>query len=191
MRMMFSITIIVLVFITVNKIPNVVGDCEGSTTDTLVFKPGLLPYHNLGHKYQSTAWEVSDQSTSFVGFILILLISKVTVQDPHNDYMTYGPNTPQVPIHQSRVDFLLEIDNNNFDNAQILTLDINDTETSTVLASRIVLRTDFTAASTPQNFSLFFQNSRCSKKLQFRVFYVCCAKIIHYETIVRPLGNTD
>ena len=83
----------------------------------------------------------------------------------------------------------LFIDNNNNDDLQILTLDVNDASTQTVLASVTVHRTDFQTAFQPQNFSASF-TATGAEKLEFRVYYACCVFVEHMQTVlVGPLDD--
>ncbi|CAF1186692.1 unnamed protein product [Didymodactylos carnosus] len=137
----------------------------------LEFYPGTQPYHQTGSRYDNTAWLVS-------------------VQDPPERYLTYGPFTEQwnttVP---SRVDFYLGVDNNVGDPSDLLTVDVNDPGTDRVLTSRNISRLDFGYASVqPQVFSLYF-SSTPGHSLEFRVYYRCCSKIVHYKTVVDELDG--
>lgn len=112
----------------------------------------------------------------------------VTVDDPSNAFLTYGPYITLSDTQSYRVDFTLSIDNNSADTLTILQLDVNDANTQTILSSRNVIRTDFVKANVEQVFSLFFENSP-SYLLEFRVYYYCCAEIIHFSTTVHPLDQ--
>ena len=65
---------------------------------------------------------------------------------------------------------------------------MHDANANIVLANRTIHRTDFFAAKTAQLFSLFFNNDALSSSLEFRVFYVCCAAIMHTNTTVELLN---
>ena len=137
----------------------------------ITYYPGNQPWHLTGQVYESTGWYV-------------------TVENKANTFLTYGPYTNQSnngnklcgPNHQLSVSFTLQIDNNDNDNTQVLTLDVNDEENLVVLNTVDIYRTDFKSAQSPQQFELSFTNPNCSKLLEFRVFYVCCSKIIHFKT---------
>jgi hypothetical protein len=141
--------------------------CTGAT-QPLSFPPSSLPFHLTGAAWPAIpgAWEAN-------------------VSSARQTYLTYGPYTGNVSGAPQVVSFGLLIDNNVHDDTIVAVVDVFDG--SRVLATREIHRRDFANANAKQDFDLFFTNTPCSRRLEFRVFYVCCARVIHASTLVRPL----
>lgn len=149
------------------------SQCTG--TSSLQIFPGLLSYHETGSRVGTTGW-------------------KATVLDKSEAFLTYGPYSNQISSQPSAVSFTLQIDNNIADNIVVAIVDVNDATTQQQLVSREIHRTDFVESNRPQNFTLFFSNTRCSRSVEFRVYYACCSAITHTQTIYwvleeGPLGS--
>eukprot|EP01116_Phalansterium_solitarium_P006220 TRINITY_DN18525_c0_g1_i1.p1 TRINITY_DN18525_c0_g1~~TRINITY_DN18525_c0_g1_i1.p1 ORF type:complete len:544 (+),score=170.09 TRINITY_DN18525_c0_g1_i1:155-1786(+) len=142
---------------------------SSASGQVLVFYPGQSTFHQTGTQ-QGNAWTV-------------------TVADPSQRYMTYGPYTPLVKAGLPyRADFSLSIDNWTADDVDVLRVEVNDADDQVVIASRTIVRTDFVAGlASPRNFSLFFTCATQSSRMEFRVFYSCCSQVTHWVTVVRPL----
>ncbi len=85
-------------------------------------------------------------------------------------YMLYGPYTTSLPVGMLTAKFRMAIDNNNYDNLQVCTIDVCKDQGRTVLASRRISRTDFLARNTFQDFDLNFYNTT-GAQLEFRVYF--------------------
>jgi len=143
------------------------SNCPGNDS-TLHFFPGLSDDHQTGSVFQRTGW-------------------RVTIKDPSRRYLTFGPYTNEISSLPHKVTFLLEIDNTTADNLEILRLDVHDAAGKHVLVQREVRRTDFVISHQPQNFSLSFTNKNCSRSLEFRVYFFCCAQVTHFVSTVKML----
>lgn len=94
----------------------------------------------------------------------------MTVLDPSNTYMSYGPyeNLPNSKNMIAR--FKLRVDNNTAGDIQIARIEVYDAHTDTLLTHRDVRRHDFNNAWQYQNFDLKF-DSTGAEVFEFRVFY--------------------
>lgn len=80
------------------------------------------------------------------------------------------------------------IDNNNADSLQVAQIDIVYNTASTILAVKPLLRTDFTAASAAQQFSLDFTSPSTPQALEFRVYHQATAQITVLNVVVQQLN---
>ena len=137
----------------------------------LVYYPGLQTDHQTGTAFNTTAW-------------------KVTVQDPSERFLTYGPYTRDWnTTAPSKVDFYLGVDNNVADELILVTVDVNDADLNRTLTSRDISRHDFGYGNIQsQIFSLYF-TSTIGHQLEFRVFYHDDSEIVHYKTVVSELDG--
>jgi len=85
-------------------------------------------------------------------------------------YMLYGPYTTSLPSGMLTAKFRMAIDNNNFDNLQVCTIDVCKDQGRTILASRRISRTEFLSKNTFQDFELNFRNTS-GAQLEFRVYF--------------------
>lgn len=107
-------------------------------------------YHQIGRQ-QSGGWSVN-------------------VNDTFNRYMLYGPYTKMTASGARTAKFRVMFDNVTADNLQILTLDVYDANTGTILASKPVRRQDLNAANTYQDITVPF-TSNSTSRLEFRAYY--------------------
>lgn len=137
----------------------------------LVYYPGLQTDHQTGTVFNTTGW-------------------KVTVQDPSERFLTYGPYTRDWnTTAPSKVDFYLGVDNNVADELILVTVDVNDAYMNRTLTSREISRHDFGYGNIQsQIFSLYF-TSTIGHQLEFRVFYHDDSEIVHYKTVVSELDG--
>ena len=85
-------------------------------------------------------------------------------------YMCYGPNTTQIPGGLNNAIFRIMIDIVAAPNDKVVTLDVYDNTSGTVLASVDVYRSEWVANSTYKDFRLNF-TSTAGHELQFRVYW--------------------
>ncbi len=77
--------------------------------------------------------------------------------DPHNaGHMLYGPYTTAWCGFKGEASFSLQVDNNSADDLVVAVLDINDSTTDTILASREVKRKEFASTFQYQSFTVPF-----------------------------------
>jgi hypothetical protein len=91
----------------------------------------------------------------------------VSVSDTPNAYMCFGPYAREVGAGPRTARFTLMLDNVDNDNAPVLTIDVADAATGTVLASRQITRGQFSRPNQFQDFDLSFVSPPGSK-LEFR-----------------------
>lgn len=92
------------------------------------------------------------------------------VTDDDAGYLTYGPYTTSLPPGIYSAEFRLMIDNNTFDDGDVVTIDVVSDEGNTVLAQRTITRTEFEQVGTYQNFRLDFINTT-GEELEFRTYW--------------------
>lgn len=107
---------------------------------------------------------------------------RVTVRDPRNRYMTFGPYVDHYPRTRLSAKFYLKIDNNVADNLKVCRIDVVTNQGHNVLASMDIRRRDFWAPHQYQKFTLPFDYK--GGKLEFRVKYLGYAQIDHDKTII-------
>jgi hypothetical protein len=71
----------------------------------------------------------------------------------------------------------------------VLQLDVRDTVSGAVLAQSTIQRSDFSAANTQQWFSIYFTTPAAAANLEYRVYFVCCAAVVHYITTINACGG--
>ncbi|NMC71332.1 MAG: hypothetical protein GYA57_14875 [Myxococcales bacterium] len=86
-------------------------------------------------------------------------------------HMLYGPYTRDVPAGSRSAAFRMMIDNNSADTLRVVTLDVYDFTTTTVLAQRGVRRNEFSSTMTYQEFYVPFTAPGGSDQLEFRVLW--------------------
>lgn len=91
--------------------------------------------------------------------------------DAPNLHMIYGPYVTTLPAGDNTAQFRMSIDNNTADNANIVTIDVNDATSGQVLATQTVTRTQFTVAGQYTNFSLPFTIPADNHSIELRVFW--------------------
>jgi hypothetical protein len=92
------------------------------------------------------------------------------VDDAPGRYMNYGPYTPEIESGSRTATFRLMLDNVTADNLRILTLDVYDATTQTVLASRQIRRSEFRQPFVYQDFALPFAAAQ-NHLLEFRTYW--------------------
>lgn len=91
-------------------------------------------------------------------------------RDAGNLHLVSGPSVTDVPQGQTRAHFSLQIDDNTTDDARVVTVDVRDATTGTVLATKDVSRRAFDTTARAKTFSLDFQQTS-GHALEFRVFW--------------------
>ena len=150
--------------------------CSKSATKSeyiINFYPGTEPFHETGEIYDKTGWIVTPQHTN-------------------GKFLSYGPYTDISnktrkcgPYHDLIVSFWMEIDEiKGTPDQKVITLDVHHQESSGYYfnVDREIHRKDFIESNVAQQFNITFQNEKCANKLEFRVYYHCCATIIHHNT---------
>ncbi len=94
----------------------------------------------------------------------------VRVGDERERYMCFGPYATEIRVGPQVARFSVMLDNVDFDNALILTLDVADSATGTVLAKRDLTRGDFAQPMQYQDFALPFYATP-NVKLEFRTLW--------------------
>jgi len=84
-------------------------------------------------------------------------------------HLLYGPYTRDIPAGSRRAAFRMMIDNNTADTLRVVTLDVYDFTTNTVLAQRGVRRNEFSSTMTYQEFDVPFTAPGGPDQLEFRV----------------------
>lgn len=136
-------------------------DAVNWTNDGIVLHPGGYPYlifpaagslyHVIG-RTDGDGWSVN------------------TVQDRAN-WMCYGPYTSSVPAGPMEADFVLMVDNNTADNANIVYIDVYDSTAGTVLASRTLTRREFVGTYQYNYIHLNFNAPGANHALEFRTYW--------------------
>lgn len=93
-------------------------------------------------------------------------------------HLSYGPYVSDLPEGPMTVSFQLLIDDNSADAYKVVTLDVYDVTTGTILAADEVLRTEFDATWTPQIFNLEYDQV-AGHVMEFRVYWHDIAYIRH------------
>ncbi|WP_233261526.1 GxGYxYP domain-containing protein [Vitiosangium sp. GDMCC 1.1324] len=91
--------------------------------------------------------------------------------DTPNQFLVYGPYATNIPTGNNTAFFNLLIDNNTANNDVMVTVDVRDNTTGTVLAQRDITRTEFKSPSTFIGFDLPFNNPVAGHGLEFRVYW--------------------
>lgn len=94
----------------------------------------------------------------------------VRVGDEKEHYLCFGPYATEIGTGYRTAVFSLLLDNVTLPNPPILTIDVVDSSTGTVLARRDLYRRDFRAAMQYSEFSLPFY-SRAGSRLEFRTLW--------------------
>lgn len=139
---------------------------------SVTYAAASLP-HQIGTVFNATAWQV-------------------TVADPENAFMTYGPYATGAPPNADMlVTFELAIDNAVADDVEVVRLDVHDASDDVILTTTTLHRRDWEAAfPAAQTFPLFFTTPpTAAASLEYRVFYLCCSAITHYSTSIRSLSD--
>ncbi len=93
-----------------------------------------------------------------------------------SNYLSYGPYAV-IGAGDHVAAFKLMVDNNSADNAQIVTIDINDATANVSLGSRTILRSQWKAPYQYQYFYIPFSIPASGHALEYRVFYGCCSYV--------------
>jgi RHS repeat-associated protein len=101
-------------------------------------------------------------------------------------YLSYGPYTTSFGAGSYQATWNLLIDNNSANDASVVVLDVHDSTSNTVLATRTVTRKEWEAANTFQSFTLAFtlSASQANHQLQFRVYWLDTASVRMQNVIV-------
>ncbi|MBV9122087.1 MAG: WD40 repeat domain-containing protein, partial [Planctomycetes bacterium] len=91
-------------------------------------------------------------------------------QQDHAGYLSFGPYTTTVPAGTHTAFFRLLVDNNNYDDAGVATLDVYSPLTGEELAERVIRRGEFASPFAYQDFGLAF-GTDAGRMLEFRIFY--------------------
>ena len=110
------------------------------------------------------------------------------VGDEREKYMCFGPYATEIGTGPRMATFQIMLDNVNFDDAKILTIDVVDARSGTVLAQHDLTRHSFTQAMTYQNFGLrFFANP--GAKLEFRTLWHGASYTRIKQVIIQPINQ--
>jgi RHS repeat-associated protein len=106
-------------------------------------------------------------------------------------FLQYGPYTTQIATGDNVATWRLMIDNNSANNAAIVRLDVHDSTTGTVLASRDITRKQWSSTFQYEEFTLPFtlESSRAGHSLQFRVWWYDGAYVREQRVSVRSRAN--
>ena len=139
-----------------NELLHVQGEIKVSETDFSMFNSPVASYsshafyHHIGRQ-EADGWSA-------------------TVNDPFNSYLSYGPYTTAIPAGLHQAKFRLLVDNVTADDLTIVTLDVFDANTGTVLASKDISRKDWNRPFEFKDFNVNF-TSAPGANLEFRVVY--------------------
>lgn len=95
----------------------------------------------------------------------------VNVVNDSPGYMVYGPYASNIEVGDNIAVFKMLIDNNSADNSNIVTLEVNDASTSTVLASRTLPRSAWKATNTYEYFDLPYNMPAAGHSIEFRIYW--------------------
>ena len=127
--------------VSIGQTASVAGKIEVFRSDItklprFVFQSESSPYHEIG-RADRDGWSVR-------------------VGDTPYRYMTYGPYTSALPSGLRMATFRLMVDNNSYNNANLLTLEAFDATTGLVLSSQPLNRGMFKAPYVYQDFNVPF-----------------------------------
>jgi hypothetical protein len=131
--------------------------------------------------YLPTDSVIGHQSGYAVGTSWATDVTKTT-----ENYLSYGPYTNALPAGNYVARFILQVDNNTADAANIARLDVFNS--GAVLAQKELLRTDFSKVNAPVTFDLPFTVTN-EQQLEFRVYYHCCTYLQHVGTAIYRANN--
>ncbi len=101
-------------------------------------------------------------------------------------YLTYGPYITSLPAGAYQITWRMMIDNNSADNNTVVTIDVYNATTSTVLATQPITRQQFAAPNVYQNFIMSFNYATAGQQLEFRTYWHDLAYIKVDYIDVRP-----
>ncbi|MGE6230882.1 hypothetical protein [Paenibacillus chitinolyticus] len=104
-------------------------------------------------------------------------------------FLSYGPYETEINSGIWSVSWLMKIDNNRANNANVVRLDIYDADAKEVLLSKEITRQQFTKENQFQNFSLQFSHFNPSHRLEFRTFWYDEAYINLYSLSLEALDD--
>jgi len=99
-------------------------------------------------------------------------------------YLSFGPHVTLSP-GTFEVRYRLLVDNNTADNLTVARIEVSDFDASTVIASRDIRRTEFTAAGTYQDFALTFAAPAPGHRVEFRTFWTDASYVRQARVEVR------
>jgi hypothetical protein len=104
-------------------------------------------------------------------------------------YMSFGPYTTELPEGMVQAIFGLKTDSVSDPNRNVLYLDVHDTNSNTVLASREIYLRDFDPQKLTGIFTLNFLNTLKSR-IEFRIYYKGVGNFEHVETAAVGLSDS-
>ena len=108
-----------------------------------------------------------------------------TGTDKRSGCMIYGPYKALASSGAKTVGFTLMIDNNSADNNKVAVIDVYDSTSKKILASRDITRKEFAAPWTFQEFQLNFNCPNKTDKLEYRVHYCANSDLTFDKFVVR------
>src|SRR5581483_7092915 len=109
--------------------------------------------HNLGTAVGTQEWACSASTCTTANF------------------MVYGPYISYLPLGTHIVHFRLSVNATNSSTANLVTLDVRETNNGNTLASRSIPWNAFTATNTAQDFTLTYTNTTPGDFVEFRVYW--------------------
>ena len=112
---------------------------------------------------------------------------QATVSQDGSDHMLYGPYVTTTPQGQNQAIFRFKTGSISGSNADIVTIDVNDTTAGSTIASRTVKKEDFKVAGVYQDFILDYTNV-AGHSLEFRMKFldktdITVDKVINRSTV--------
>jgi hypothetical protein len=124
---------------------------DSSFDATFVYEAEQALSHRMGYA-DGAGWAVNVTSTS--------------------GHLAYGPYATTWGQGGGKAVFRMMIDNRSADNGRVLTVDVFDTDTNEILATRDIRRQEFDQTLTYQDFELWFElRSRIGHRMETRVYW--------------------
>jgi predicted GH43/DUF377 family glycosyl hydrolase len=111
-----------------------------------------------------------------------------TSQD-NSAFLVYGPYVTDIPVGQNTAVFKAMIDNNNYDNSVVLTLEVYDATADSILASRQITRTQFASTYHYEFFSVPYLMTASGHTMEFRIYWHD-ASYIKVDRVFDNYGNS-
>lgn len=108
-----------------------------------------------------------------------------TGTDRKSGCMIYGPYKALSSAGAKKACFTLMVDNNDAESNKVATIDVYDSTSGRVLASRDIARTEFAAPWTFQEFQLDFNCPNKTDKLEYRVRYYANVDLTFDKVVIR------